>query len=235
VQEPESAAPAPVVVASDQDKAAAAGDDPLGGLYQKLMDMPESPEREMVIQTLQQLAAETQKGEEAEEGKVESMVKTVVQVLPDVAEVTINTMINPASGLLTLVQKVAKRVASGQSEEADEKPPQEEEAKVEQEAQADEPVQVDAEAAAEALEEVRDQLAAQPDSPEKELVEETLERLETESTETQETKDEGETLKDKVAEAINGVAEVLPDVAEAAVEVVAVVGKQAAKDSDQKG
>jgi hypothetical protein len=188
----------------------------------------------LVVQTLQQLAAETQKGEEAEEGKVESMVKTVVQVLPDVAEVTINTMINPASGLLTLVQKVAKRVTSSQSEEADAKPPQEEEAKEEQEAQADEPVQVDAEAAAEALEQVRDQLSAQPDSPEKELVEETLERLGTEPAETEASKDEGQTLKDKVAEAIGDVAEVLPDVAEAAVEVAAVVGKQAAKGSDQK-
>lgn len=107
---------APFVVASDESGAEAAVD-PLNELYQKLAQMPDSPERNLVIQTLEQLAIETQKGEGAEEGKVEDMVETVVQVLPDVAEVTINTMINPASGLLTLVQKVAKRIGKSQEKE----------------------------------------------------------------------------------------------------------------------
>lgn len=69
---------------------------------------------------LQQLVAESEKGDEADEGAVEDLVKNVAEVLPDVAEIAINTMINPASGLTTLVQKVAQRVAESQREKAEE-------------------------------------------------------------------------------------------------------------------
>jgi hypothetical protein len=107
--------PAPVALAADENEAPTDAD-PLEDLYQKLAQLPASPERDLVIQTLQELATETQK-EEAEKEKIEDMVKTVIQGLPDVAEVTINTIINPASGLMTLVQKVARH-ARGEKEEA---------------------------------------------------------------------------------------------------------------------
>jgi hypothetical protein len=66
---------------------------------------------------LEQLMAESEKGEDADEGAVEELVQNVAEVLPDVAEIAINTMINPASGLTTLVQKVAERVADSRKDE----------------------------------------------------------------------------------------------------------------------
>jgi hypothetical protein len=182
--------------------------DPLGDLYQKLAQMPDSPERDLVLQTLQELAVETQK-DEAEKEKIQNMVKTVVEVLPDVAEVTINTMINPASGLMTLVRKVAGVVQK-------EEPAQEQAQEVPAEQPAGEPapapaepVEVDAEKAVEALGEVQEQLEQMSDSPEKELVKEALQQLKADK------EDESQ-----VGELIEDVAEALPDVAEAAAQVV---------------
>ena len=45
---------------------------------------------------------------------MEEIVKNVTGLVPDVAEIAINTLINPASGLTTLVQKVAVRIAESQ-------------------------------------------------------------------------------------------------------------------------
>jgi len=146
------------------------------------------------------------------------MVETVVKVLPDVAEITINTMINPASGLLTLVQKVAKRAKEAQEPSTDDVEEENvEEENVEAEA-ATTPVEVDTETAADALGEVHEQLEQMPDSPEKELVEQTLQQLEAEF---QEEKADKGTLE----KLVNGVAEVLPDMAEAAIETAQKVAE----------
>ncbi len=182
----EAEAPPPVVVTSDEGDAEA-DSDPLGELYQKLSQMPDSPEKEMILQTLQQLAEEIQKGEEAKEGAVADMVKTVVKVLPDMAEITISTMINPAGGLLSLAKKVASKVVkdNSESEESDTKEAAENDTQEPRE-EASGSTEVDVEAAAEALEEVQEQLEQLPDSPESELVKEALQQLETESQEDEE-------------------------------------------------
>ena len=218
-QDSSEEAQVPVVVASDSDEGdAEATTDPLDELYQKLTHMPDSPEKELVIETLQQLAMETQKGEEAEESKVADMVETVVKALPDVAEITINTMINPASGLLTLVQKVAERIKGSQEEKeaTEEATPEPQTGSTETgdaQAQAEAtPVEVTAETAADALGEVHEQLEQMPDSPEKELVEQTLQQLEAESPQ------EEESDKSGVEKLVEGVAEVLPEVAAATIE-----------------
>jgi hypothetical protein len=83
---------------------------------------------------------------------------------------------------------------------------------------------VDAEKATEALKEVHEQLGKMPDSPEKELVAQTLEQLETESQENK--MDAGD-----VADVIEGVAEALPDVAEATLETVQELAKGPSKKS----
>ncbi|MCP4541497.1 MAG: hypothetical protein GY832_30570 [Chloroflexi bacterium] len=85
--------------------------DPFHDLYQELAELPDSPEKESMVETLEKLKAESEKGDDADEGAVEELIQNVAEVLPDVAEIAINTMVNPASGLTTLVQKVAKRVA----------------------------------------------------------------------------------------------------------------------------
>jgi hypothetical protein len=57
------------------------------------------------------------KKEEDDESGVEQAFKTVVDLAPDVAEIIVSTLINPASGVTTLVQKVAKRIASSKKDE----------------------------------------------------------------------------------------------------------------------
>jgi hypothetical protein len=210
---------APVVVSSDESGETGTAD-PLAGLYERLVSMPDSPERTLIMQTLQELAEETQK-EEAKTEKVQDMVKTVVKILPDVAEVTINTIVNPASGLLTLVQKVAKHVGESkketkQAEQADaESPPGEEE-----------PLEVDAKKAVEALGEVQEKLQEMADSPEKQLVEQALEQLEDTA--------ESEQGAGKVAKLIENVAETLPDATEAVIETAGQVAESVAGD-DKEG
>ena len=86
-------------------------------MYKKLAQMPDSPEKDEAEQKLRKLLEESQKGEDADEEKVEELLKGVVSVLPDVAEITINTLINPASGLTSLIQVIAKRVSGGMGDD----------------------------------------------------------------------------------------------------------------------
>lgn len=80
----------------------------LAGLYAQINQLPDSDEKAKLLENLK--ALETKKDEDDESG-VELIVKNVVDFAPDVAEIAINTLINPASGVTTLVQKVALRIA----------------------------------------------------------------------------------------------------------------------------
>ncbi len=86
------------------------GDNPFRELVQRLEDMPDSPEKEITVRMLQQLMTESEKGEEADKEAIKGLVGKVAKVLPDIAEIAINTIINPASGVTTLVQKVVENV-----------------------------------------------------------------------------------------------------------------------------
>ncbi len=79
--------------------------------------MPDSPEKETTIKVLQQLMAESEKGEEADQEAVKSLIEKAADVLPDIAEIAINTLINPASGVTTLVKKVAERAVESQKDD----------------------------------------------------------------------------------------------------------------------
>jgi len=81
----------------------------LAGLYEQLGQLPDSDEKTKLLETLKALEGKT---DEDNESDVEGMLKTVTEILPDVAEITINTLINPASGVTTIVQKVAQRLAA---------------------------------------------------------------------------------------------------------------------------
>jgi hypothetical protein len=107
VPAPVAAVPAPEAAAAAPAEAAQAA--LLAGLYQQIEQLPDSPERAKLIETLKALETKTDTDDES---GVEQMIKTVADLAPDVAEIAINTLINPASGLTTLVQKVAMRVAS---------------------------------------------------------------------------------------------------------------------------
>lgn len=83
----------------------------LANLYKQIEALPDSEEKKKLLENLK--ALENKKNEDDESG-VEEIVKNVAGLVPDVAEIAINTLINPASGLTTLVQKVAVRIAESQ-------------------------------------------------------------------------------------------------------------------------
>ena len=102
--------PAPAPVAEAPIPAAAAAHT-LASLYQMVAQLPDSDEKTKLLDNLKSLETKTDADDEA---GVEEIVKNVAGLVPDVAEIAINTMINPASGLTTLVQKVAVRIAENQ-------------------------------------------------------------------------------------------------------------------------
>ncbi len=86
---------------------AAAG---LADIYAKVNALPDSEAKTKLLEDLKSLEAKT---DESDETEVEGIIQSVTEYAPDVAEIAINTLINPASGVTTLVQKVAMRIAEG--------------------------------------------------------------------------------------------------------------------------
>ncbi|MCA9933766.1 MAG: hypothetical protein H6662_18455 [Ardenticatenaceae bacterium] len=213
----------------------------LANLYARLAALPDSDEKKLALETLKQLESESQKGEEADEGNIENMVKTVIKVIPDVAEITINTIINPASGLTTLVQKVAKRVAEGYKNKAAEAEKEESEAAQAEAAatptSAAEPTPdaavesssvpetavtppIDADTAVAALNDLHEKLEDAPASPEREIIAEALEQMTEDTPPADDDKGEEESKPGLVAKLVEEVAKQLPTIAETAVEMV---------------
>jgi hypothetical protein len=84
----------------------------LAVLYQHIEQLPDSDEKKKLIENIKALESKTDTDDES---GVEEIVRNVAGLVPDVAEIAINTLINPASGVATLVQKVAVRIAQKQS------------------------------------------------------------------------------------------------------------------------
>jgi hypothetical protein len=78
-------------------------------LMQAVQGIPESPEKSAAKTAVQNLEAEAEKGEDAEESKVQSWFTFLAKMAPDVYEVAINTFSNPILGLSTVFRKVAER------------------------------------------------------------------------------------------------------------------------------
>ena len=78
---------------------------------QKSLDqIPESPEKEIAKTAVQQLEVEGKKGDKADEKKIEKWFNTLIDCLPDIGEIAVNTLINPISGLSTAISKVASMI-----------------------------------------------------------------------------------------------------------------------------
>ena len=105
------AAAAAAVASAPAGDAQATAAATLTSLFQLIGQLPDSPEKEKLLENLKALEGKT---DEDDESGVEEIVKNVAGLVPDVAEVAINTLINPASGVATLVQKVAARIAGSQ-------------------------------------------------------------------------------------------------------------------------
>ncbi|NOH01592.1 MAG: hypothetical protein HND47_06310 [Chloroflexi bacterium] len=111
---PTETAAAQAIPPAEAAVAAAVSAAGLADLYAKINALPDSDAKTKLIENLKALEAQTDDGDET---AVEGIIHNVVEYAPDVAEVAINTLINPASGVTTLVQKVAMRIASNKKKE----------------------------------------------------------------------------------------------------------------------
>ena len=214
---------APQIVTDDGEKAEKATT-AMEIMYARIAEMPESEEKQMVVEAMAKIEAEAAKGDDGDENTLEDTIKTVVGILPDVAEIAINTAINPVSGVTTLLQKVAKRVVAGQNKKSEEVEEEEEEEKpvVDEadEAAVAEVGAVDVETAVETMSELHEQLDQLPDSEAKAVVAETLEQL-SDAAEEEEEDDDDDDGGSAIADVIGSVAEALPNIVETAVDVAA--------------
>ena len=204
---------APTIVTDDGEKAEKATT-ALEIMYARIAEMPESEEKQMVVEAMAKIEAEAAKGDDGDEHTLEDTIKTVVGILPDAAEIVINTAINPVSGVTTLLQKIVKRVAASQKKKSEEAEEEEEDKPVADEAAAEEVGAVDVETAVETMSELHEQLDQLPDSEAKAVVAETLEQL----NDAAEEDDDGGSV---IADVIGGVAGALPELVETAVDVAA--------------
>ena len=85
-------------------------------LLQAVQVMPESPEKAMVETAVQGLEEEAQKGEEADESKVQKWFTFLAQMAPDIWDVAVDTFIFPPKGISTVFKKVAERAKAEKGE-----------------------------------------------------------------------------------------------------------------------
>jgi len=80
-------------------------------IYSALESRRQDPDvaKEEIATTVRQIEEEVQKGEAANENKVNRWLKTLALMAPDIFEVTIDTLVNPLSGIKTVVQKIAQK------------------------------------------------------------------------------------------------------------------------------
>jgi hypothetical protein len=107
----EAAVEAPPKNAAPTSSDAPAG---LAEVYKKVNSLPDSESKTKLLANLKILEEKT---DDADEAEVEGIIHSVTEYAPDVAEIAINTLINPASGVTTLVQKVAMRLSGAKKKE----------------------------------------------------------------------------------------------------------------------
>jgi hypothetical protein len=79
-------------------------------VYQQLAASPESPAIKGVVEEqVKAVEAEAAKGEAADAGKIQGWLTVIARMMPDILEVTANTLLSPVSGVATVVKKVAEK------------------------------------------------------------------------------------------------------------------------------
>ncbi len=81
------------------------------GIYQQIAVRPADPnvEKEELIQTVQRIEKENTKGERANPGKVEGLLKTLLSTAPDIGKFVIAALTSPAGGIATALRKAAEK------------------------------------------------------------------------------------------------------------------------------
>jgi Caspase domain len=79
-------------------------------IYAKIAASPEDDAiKEIVVDKVKAVETEVAKGEQANASKIESWLKVIAKMMPDILEVTANTLLSPISGVATVVKKVAEK------------------------------------------------------------------------------------------------------------------------------
>jgi len=87
-------------------------------IYQKLAASGESPAITAAVEEqVKKVEVETAKGEAADATKIEGWLTVIAKMMPDILEVTANTLLSPITGIATVVKKVAEKAkqAAGRS------------------------------------------------------------------------------------------------------------------------
>jgi hypothetical protein len=81
------------------------------GIYQRIEARPADPnvDKTEVAETVQKIEQEVEKGEEANPSKVERWLKTLKDMAPDIGDVTIACLTNPAAGVAMVIKKIADK------------------------------------------------------------------------------------------------------------------------------
>lgn len=91
-------------------------DDQLGKLFDQILAAvnvrPVDPkvDKEEIIESVQGLLAEAQKGDQADENVIKRRLRSIGRMAPDILEVIIGTLISPASGIASVICKIAMKV-----------------------------------------------------------------------------------------------------------------------------
>ena len=87
-------------------------------IYTQIAASPEDDAiKETVTDKVKAIETEAAKGEQADASKIEGWLKVIAKMMPDILEVTANTLLSPISGVATVVKKVAEkaRAAAGRN------------------------------------------------------------------------------------------------------------------------
>jgi hypothetical protein len=88
----------------------------LARLFESILDRVEARpgldpiDKGDLISDIQGVHAEAVKGEQVDETSLERLLRNIWRMAPDILEVVLAALMNPASGLVTAVRKVAERV-----------------------------------------------------------------------------------------------------------------------------
>ncbi len=80
-------------------------------IYQQIEARPEDPDvdHEEITDEVKRIEQEVAKAEEANPNKVERWLGTLAQMTPDIFEVVVASLANPAAGVATVISKIAKK------------------------------------------------------------------------------------------------------------------------------
>jgi hypothetical protein len=86
-----------------------------GGIYEDIKARPEDPDvdKEELVETVQKIEKEADKGEEANAKMVERWFRFLADMAPDILEVTAATLANPIAGVATAIRKIAEKAQAG--------------------------------------------------------------------------------------------------------------------------